>query len=137
MKKLISWLLIMVLLAFALPACAEVFIRIDRDDPDAWANDLDNVRFLKEEKMSGSAQFSAGQFHVLAGQLRALAQDIWIVDCRMESHGFINGIAVSWCGEDNGANYGKSVGEIDALRSNAYTDESITETLHTSIPAFK
>ena len=94
-----------------MPVFAEVFIRIDRDDPQAWKNNLANVRFLTEEHMSGSAQFSAEQFRTLAASLKEQSQEVWIVDCRMESHGLINGIAVSWCGEDNGANLGRTVEE--------------------------
>ena len=66
--------------------------------------------------MSGSAQFSESQFHDLAGKLKeqAEAEKVWVVDCRLESHGLINGIAVSWCGEDNGVNLGKTVEEVEA-----------------------
>ena len=95
-------------------AADNVFIRIDRDDPNAWKEELSNVRFLQEEGMSGSAQFSETQFHDLAGKLREQAEEVWIVDCRLESHGLINGIAVSWCGVDNGANLGKTVKEVEA-----------------------
>lgn len=91
-----------------------VFIRIDRDDPNAWKEELANVRFLQEEGMSGSAQFSETQFHDLAEKLREQSEDVWIVDCRLESHGLINGIAVSWCGVDNGANLGKTVEAVEA-----------------------
>ena len=106
MKKFIAGLLLLCFLVTAVPVFAEVFIRIDRDDPEAWKNNLANVRYLTEERMSGSAQFSAEQFRTLAKQLREQSQKIWIIDCRMESHGLINGIAVSWCGEDIGANLG-------------------------------
>ena len=93
---------ILVLAAILLPvwSClAEdvVFIRIDRDDPDAWKQELANVRFLPDEHMSGSAQFSVDQFRALVPELRKQAEDLWIGDCRLESHGFINRIAVSWC----------------------------------------
>ena len=90
-----------------------VFIRIDRDDPNAWTEELDNVRFLEEENMSGSAQFSEAQFGDLAEKLREQSEEVWIVDCRLETHGLINGIAVSWCGDDNGANLGKTVEEVE------------------------
>ena len=113
-KKLTAWILSLILIIWTVPAFSEVFIRIDRDDPEAWRNELANVRFLAEEQMSGSAQFSSGQFHALAAQLREQAQNIWIVDCRLETHGLINGIAVSWCGEDNSANLGRPAEEIEA-----------------------
>ena len=110
---------ILILAVLFLSACSRkeedgVFIRIDRDDPNAWKEELSNVRFLQDEGMSGSAQFSETQFHDLAGKLREQAEDVWIVDCRLESHGLINGIAVSWCGADNGANLGKTAEEVEA-----------------------
>ena len=83
-----------------LEECDELCEAIDRDDPDAWKNELANVRFLPEEGMSGSAQFSEAQFRDLAKQLRERSANVWIVDCRLESHGLINGIAVSWCGPE-------------------------------------
>ena len=114
MKRTAALFLALILLAFALPAPAETFVRVDRDDPEAWKGELDNVRFLTEEGMSGSAQFSADQFHSLAGRLREQSGNVWIVDCRLESHGFVNGIAVSWCDENNGANLGRTAEEIEA-----------------------
>lgn len=130
MKKRIVWLLVLIYCMIVLQVNAEVFIRIDRDDPKAWTNELDNVRFLTEEGMSGSAQFSADQFHVLAEQLREQAETVWIIDCRMESHGLVNGIAVSWCGEDNGANSGLSVDEIEA------EEQSLSSLIGTDITAY-
>ena len=69
-KRIVVLLLSFLLLA-ACPGKAEddVFIRIDRDDPNAWKEELANVRFLQEEGMSGSAQFSEKQFRDLAVQL--------------------------------------------------------------------
>ncbi len=92
----------------------DAFIRIDRDNPKAWMRELDNVRFLQEEGMSGSAQFSEAQFRDLAAQLKKQSEEVWIVDCRLESHGLINGIAVSWYGENNWANLGKTAEEVEA-----------------------
>ena len=130
MKKLIAGVLILCYLMTAVPAFADVFIRIDRDDPEAWKNDLANVRFLTEERMSGSAQFSTEQFRTLAGQLKERSQEVWIVDCRMESHGMVNGIAVSWCGEDNGANLGRTAEEIEA------EEEGLSSLIGTTVTAY-
>ena len=130
MKKWIAIVLAFCLLISAIPALADVFIRIDRDDPEAWKGELSNVRFLPEEGMSGSAQFSADQFQTLAEQLRAQDRRVWIVDCRLESHGLVNGIAVSWCGEDNGANLGKTVEEIEA------EEEGLSSLIGSSIAAW-
>ena len=107
-------LIVLMLMVWLCSAETDVFIRIDRDDPDAWKGELSNVRFLQEEGMSGSAQFSETQFHTLADELKEQSEDVWIVDCRSESHGLINGIAVSWCGADNAANLGKTVEEVEA-----------------------
>ena len=99
----------------------DVFIRIDRDDPNAWKAKLANVRLLQDEAMSGSAQFSQTQFCDLAAKLREQAGEVWVVDCRLESHGFINGIAVSWCNAHNDANRGKTAEEVEAEEA-ALTD---------------
>ena len=132
-KKLLSLLLALTLFACAVSAYAEVFIRVDRDDPEAWQKDLANVRFLTEERMSGSAQFSGGQFRTLAAQLNEQAQDVWVVDCRMESHGLINGIAVSWCGENNDANRGRTVEEIEAEEAGLSSLIGTTVTAYTAV----
>ena len=114
-RKTLVLILSTLLLAMGLGTAEDgVFIRIDRDDPHAWEEELDNVRFLQDEGMSGSAQFSEEQFHDLAAKLRERAEAVWIVDCRLESHGLINGIAVSWCDADNGANQGKTAAEVEA-----------------------
>ncbi len=66
--------------------------------------------------ISGSAGFSEDQFRQLAGDLRAYAGDrqIWVVDCRLESHGLVNGICISWYGDHNWANKGLSLEEAEA-----------------------
>lgn len=127
---------ILLLSVLLLAACAgktkeNVFIRIDRDDPNAWREELANVRFLQEERMSGSAQFSETQFRDLADQLKDQAEEVWIVDCRLESHGLMNGMAVSWCGKgDNGANLGKTVEEVEA------EEESFSSLIGSNITAY-
>ena len=118
MKRITKIFTALVLAVFLFPGYAfagenRTFIRIDRDDPDAWTKELANVRFLQDERMSGSAQFSENQFDDLADQLLEQAEEVWIVDCRLESHGFVNGIAVSWCDEENDANLGKTVEEVE------------------------
>ena len=108
--------LVLITVLFPLWSCLaenDVFLRVDRDDPDAWKQELANVRFLTEEKMSGSAQFSVNQFRALVPELKKQTENAWIVDCRLETHGFINGIAVSWCNAENNANAGKTLEEIE------------------------
>ena len=112
-KYLFKILLLCLVIVHPCIAEEDSFIRVDRDDFDAWSNELDNVRFLEEERMSGSAQFSESQFHDLAEKLKEKSDEVWIIDCRQESHGLINDVAVSWCGENNWANQGKAVEEIE------------------------
>ena len=131
LKRITALALAVLLLPLHLYAAEDsVFIRIDRDDPDAWKKELANVRFLEEEGMSGSAQFSETQFGDLAAELKEESEDVWIVDCRLESHGLINGIAVSWCGEDNGANLGKTPEEVEA------EEEALSSLIGTTVTAF-
>ena len=50
-------LLVLIIVLIPLWSCLaedDVFLRIDRDDPDAWKQELANVRFLTDENMSGS-----------------------------------------------------------------------------------
>ena len=131
LKRITALALAVLLLPLHLYAAEDsVFIRIDRDDPDAWKKELANVRFLEEEGMSGSAQFSETQFGDLAAELKEESEDVWIVDCRLESHGLINGIAVSWCGEDNGANLGKTAEEVEA------EEEALSSLIGTTVTAY-
>lgn len=131
MKK-IAMLAITLMLLPVRPCTAadDIFIRIDRDNPNAWKEELANVRFLSEENMSGSAQFSEAQFRGLANQLKEKSEEVWIVDCRLESHGLINGIAVSWCGTDNGANLGKTAEEVEA------EEEALSGLIGTTVTAY-
>lgn len=65
---------------------------------------------LDKLKASGSAQFSEnGLREVLK---RIPSKNLIVVDLRQESHGFVNGIAVSWYGPRNAANLGKTRSEI-------------------------
>lgn len=90
--------------------------------------DLDNFRKMSDEfrkkegkppsriglnclKASGSAQFS--EIGLKAIKERLSGKKIVIVDLREECHGFINGSAVSWKGDHNRANMGKSLKEIE------------------------
>ena len=120
------------------------FLRMDRDDPEAWRGELDNVRLLKGDLfeyqsvsakyeidpdyvpsaegldtlyISGSAQFSAPQFRLLAETLREAAEGrtVYIIDLRQESHVLVNeGMPLSWYGSHNWANAGASLSEIEA-----------------------
>ena len=120
----------------------ETFFRLDSGYKKA-GKPLKNLRFLKEGEyllspvskknnvdpffvpstagmdalhISGSEQYSEEQFRELAGQLRKMAGDdpVYIIDLRQESHGFLNGIPVSWYGNDNEQNIGMDLAEVEA-----------------------
>lgn len=65
---------------------------------------------LRQLKASGSAQFSARGLKLLKEALKG--EKVVVVDLRQESHGFLNGIPVSWRVERNLANVRKSHEEI-------------------------
>ncbi len=70
---------------------------------------------LDQLNISGSAEFSVGEFEALADTLRKQAKGpIYVVDLRQESHGIFNGHAVSWYGKRNWANLGRTAAEVRA-----------------------
>ena len=81
-------------------------------DPDQ----MPSARGLDTLNISGSAEFSLDQFHRLAQDIRALAgsRQVFVVDCRLESHALLNGISVSWYGDHNWGNKGLTVEEAEA-----------------------
>lgn len=70
--------------------------------------------FRKEEALqaSGSGQFSENGLKAILEQLPK-NRPITIVDLRQESHGFVNGTAVSWYATRDAANVGRSLQEIE------------------------
>ena len=79
-------------------------------------NKLPSTEGLDSLSISGSAEFSENQFHQLANDIRSLAKgrQVWIVDCRLESHALLNGISVSWYGDHNWGNKGLTLAEAEA-----------------------
>lgn len=69
-----------------------------------------SFRMLENLKASGSAQYSAESLAYMKGFLPR--EHVILVDLRQESHGFINGIPVSWYKDRNWANLGKPVEEV-------------------------
>lgn len=90
---------------------------------------------LDRLNISGSAQFSEQSLKTLLAQLGSLPS-LYIIDLRQESHGFLNGIAVSWYLPRNWDNKGKPLYEIqdnekalllDALRKQFVTLHEIVK----------
>lgn len=113
-RVFILFLVALLLPLWAFAEGSDVCLRIDRDNATAWKGRLANARHLNEERMSGCAQFSVNQFGKWAAALKKKSAHVWIVDCRLETHGFINGIAVSWANTLNNANLGKTAAEVEA-----------------------
>lgn len=65
---------------------------------------------LDQLKASGSGQFSENGLQAVLKQIPA---NPIIVDLRQESHGFVNGIAISWYGPRDAANAGKDLYAIE------------------------
>lgn len=65
---------------------------------------------LKELQASASAQFSEQALDAILQKIPI--KEVTIIDLRQESHGFINGIAVSWFKERDWGNKGKNLSEI-------------------------
>ena len=95
------------------------FTPIDPEKCQAYGIDPDRLPSadgLDSLNISGSAEFSEDQFRLLADDIRSLAgeRQVWIVDCRLESHGLLNGISVSWYGDHNWGNKGLTLAEAEA-----------------------
>lgn len=71
--------------------------------------EVPSMEGLLELHESGSSQFSELEFTQM---LPYMSGHIYIVDLRQESHGFLDGTAVSWYGKHNWANIGKSLVEV-------------------------
>lgn len=69
-----------------------------------------NFLGLQELHASGSSQFSKQSLKALLQKLPS--RQLTLVDLRQESHGFINGIAVSWYTERDWVNKGKSLTQV-------------------------
>jgi len=75
---------------------------------------------LAELHISGSAQMSQSGMEKLMAQLRqATSGPIYIVDLRQETHGYLDGIAVSFYGKRNWGNIGKKTAAILAEEKDA------------------
>lgn len=65
-------------------------------------------------KISGSSQFSEKQLDRVISEIRTVHEGpIYILDLRQESHGFLNGIAVSAYCDRDWVNVGKSVAQVE------------------------
>src|SRR5689334_11764067 len=93
-------------------------LRRFRSTTELPAADLDDTRELTELRCSGSAQPSVAGFRELEGRLAGVRdEELCVVDLRQESHGFVNGAAVSWYATNNWGCAGLSDDEALALEA--------------------
>ncbi len=64
--------------------------------------------------VSASGQFSAAQLNNILSDIGVSRDKIWAIDLRQESHGFINGIPISWYAAKNQANLNLNPDQIRA-----------------------
>lgn len=80
---------------------------------------LPSIDGLETLNAAGSGQFSDES---LRGAIKEMQGKIWIVDLRRESHGFINGIPISWYAPGNRSNVDESDDNILRLESMLFRD---------------
>ena len=98
-----------------------------------------NTTGLENLNISGSSQFTSLSFLNLKKNINT-KNEFWDIDLRQESHGFINGNAVSWYGPGDKANAGLNYKEVITKEAKQLTEipfgKSITldNGKHTLIP---
>lgn len=91
-----------------------------------------NKRKIVETGFTNLNASASGQFSELGlrEMLKVLPnKNVIIVDLRQESHGFLNGNGISWCGYRNWANRGKTIGEIESDEMSRLNDVARKKTV--------
>lgn len=76
-----------------------------RSTNESFTNPKLNTESLKQLHMIGSGAFTVAELQKIIHQIPG---KITIVDLRQESHGFVNGLPVSWYGKHDQENLGKT-----------------------------
>jgi protein tyrosine phosphatase len=74
---------------------------------------------LANLKACASAQFSK---HTLGNALKKIGENVWIIDLRKESHGFVNDVPISWYNERNQSNINESDDNIQRMEDMLFSD---------------
>ena len=83
---------------------------------DLETEELPNLDGLEELKASASGRFSRKGLQLIKDIIGNVP--ITIVDLRQESHGYVNGMAISWYGEQNAANKDLGADEVKEIERN-------------------
>ncbi|HSX19833.1 MAG TPA: protein tyrosine phosphatase [Gammaproteobacteria bacterium] len=105
----------------------ELFLVFDRADTEAKI--AKKYRSCPDLRASASGQFSADELANILRVIPAERQDIWILDLRQESHGFIDGLPVSWVTDRNIANLGKNALQIEQTEKKLLQDVAQQKTV--------
>lgn len=117
MKKTIIWLSIILVIAsgiYIYMTQEPVLVFDLLDNSNTSQKVVKKFRAQNSLHASASGQFSAEQLKRLLDFIPANNSDTWIIDLRQESHGFINGIPVSWYKNRNSGNIDQTCNEIFA-----------------------
>ncbi len=79
---------------------------------------------LKDIHASASSIFSEKEFEQVISRAHG---NVIVVDLRQESHGYLNGMAVSWFGANNWGNDGKDLEQVKVIEK-GLLDKALTET---------
>lgn len=85
-----------------------------------------NLKGLEKLNISGSQQFSGNNLPILVKAI-GTSLPITVVDLRQESHGFINGYAVSWADAKNNANVGLTKEQVLSDEANKLKSIKLNE----------
>lgn len=99
------------------------------DKINVMNNEVPNLAGLSTLNASGSAQFSESGLTLIKQAIGDI-MPITIVDLRQESHGFINGIAVSWTDADNKANKGLTKEQVLADENNKLQSVELSKAIN-------
>ncbi|MBP2638762.1 MAG: hypothetical protein H6Q72_4669 [Firmicutes bacterium] len=77
-------------------------------------------------RVSGSSIFSELEFTKMLDTLPVQSKDVIVVDLRQESHGYINGTAVSWFAANNWGNDGKTLDGVVKIER-ALLDQTLAD----------
>ena len=86
------------------------FVRSHDESSQPTRVGLENIKF------AASAQFSEASLKAVLPQMQG---PIWMIDLRLESHGFVNGLPISWYTSKNQSNYDLTIEQIETLEKNS------------------
>lgn len=100
-----------------------------RKSTDTLTNSTLNLKGLNSLNISGSSQFTEDSLPLIKKSIHA-NKNLTVVDLRQESHGFINGNAISWMCDHNNANKGLSIEQVLVKEANELAGIQINTLLH-------